>query len=179
MTTTTTPDDRAGRRRLTPLRLVVGAAVVASFGLWVVALARIGVGDPPDTLANGAFPAAAEPRCAAALADIELLPAAMTARSATERAATLDQATDRLDALVGELHALAPTDGEDAVTVRAWLDDWGTYLADRRDYATRLRSDERAEFQLSTRNGQGITRPMDNLAEVNDMPSCTTPGDVG
>lgn len=168
-----------GRGWLTPTRLLVATVVIASFALWVVALGRIGVGDPVDTLDDRAFAEAAEPLCAAAVADIERLPGASTARTAAERAVTLDQATDRLAVLVGQLRALAPGSGEDVGVVAAWLADWDTYLGDRRDYAARLRVDEAAEFQLTTRDGQDITRPMDNLAAVNHMASCATPGDVG
>lgn len=171
------PSERRGR--LTPTRVLAAAVVIGSFSLWVVALGRIGVSDPLDTLEDRAFAEAAEPRCAAALADVERLPPASAARTATERAVTIDEATDRLEALVGELRALAPGSGEDGRVVAAWLDDWATYLGDRRGYAARLRDDETAELQLSTRRGQDITRPMDNLANVNGMPSCATPGDVG
>lgn len=177
--TTTAPPRPERKRWATPTRVLVGTVVLASFGLWVIALGRIGVGEPPDTLADPTFAAAAERLCAAALADVTALPPARTARSAGERSDTIDQASDRLARLTIDLRDLAPQEGEDATTVSAWLADWDTYLLDRRDYAERLRGDESAAFQLTTRSGQDITRPMDNLAQVNGMPSCATPGDVG
>ncbi|MPY93653.1 MAG: hypothetical protein GEV08_11500 [Acidimicrobiia bacterium] len=175
----TAPPRPARARWATPGRLLLAAVVVGSFGLWVVALARIGVREPLDTLEGPAFALAAEPVCAAALADVEALPAASTARSAAERSVTIDEATGRLRGLVADLRSLAPRTGEDGSVVAAWLADWDTYLGDRQDYARRLRADEAAEFQLTTRQEQGITKAMDNMAQVNEMPSCATPGDVG
>ena len=62
--------------------------------------------------------------------------------------------------------------------VVAWLNDWDTYLSSRDDYARRVRTDPRARFLVDQRDRQAITVPMDNLAKVNRMASCVTPGDV-
>jgi len=61
----------------------------------------------------------------------------------------------------------------------AWLEDWERYSADRRRYAVALRSDASARFTLTARNGSNYTRTMDAMADLNGMPSCQTPGDVG
>ena len=73
---------------------------------------------------------------------------------------------------------MVPADGPDRALVLAWLDDWDSYLDSRDDYARRVRTDPRARFLVDDRDGQAITVPMDNLATVNRMPSCVTPGDV-
>lgn len=163
-----------------PGKIALALAVAASFGIWVYAFSPFPSRRAVDTLEDTAFPTAAEPRCAEARARLEALPSGIEAETAEARAASLDASTDVLDAMVSELRALAPPeDHPDAATIDAWLDDWERYLADRRDYAERLREDGSARFQLSDRNGQAVTVAMDNLANVNDMPSCATPGDVG
>ena len=67
-----------------------------------------------------------------------------------------------------------------ATGIADWVDDWGTYLDDRVDYAERLRTDDDARF-LETAKGsdtKGITRAINSFAQVNKMMSCVTPGDV-
>ena len=73
---------------------------------------------------------------------------------------------------------MAPADGPDRALVLSWLRDWDTYLANRDGYAQRMRTDPRARFLVDQRDRQAITVPMDNLANVNRMASCVTPGDV-
>jgi hypothetical protein len=162
-----------------PSGLAVAVIVVGSFGLWAYALSGLAERTPPDTLTETAFAVAAEPRCAAARAAIDELPLAMTARSAVERAGTLDQATTIVEGLVIDLRAIPVDAPADRALVDAWLDDWDRYVADRRRYAEALRSDATARFTLTARNGKNYTRTMDAMAEVNEMPSCHTPGDVG
>jgi len=162
-----------------PSGIAVAVIVLGSFGLWAYALSGLAARTPPDTLSDTAYAAAAEPRCAAARAAIDELPLAMTARSAIERSETLDDATDLVDALIRELRSI-PVDGEaDRALVDAWLEDWERYSADRRRYAVALRSDASARFTLTARNGSNYTRTMDAMADLNGMPSCQTPGDVG
>ncbi len=162
-----------------PSGIAVAVIVVGSFGLWGYALSGLAERTPPDTLTAPSFATAAEPRCAAARAAIDELPLAMTARSAVERAGTLDEATDIVAALVTELRTI-PVDGAvDQALVEAWLGVWDRYVADRRRYADALRSDASARFTLTARNGKNYTRTMDAMADVNNMPSCRTPGDVG
>ena len=74
---------------------------------------------------------------------------------------------------------LAPTGGADGELAGAWLADWDDYLRSRRQYADEVRDDPRARLLLTVRDGQSITKPMDNVAVVNRMPACRVPDDVG
>ena len=91
----------------------------------------------------------------------------------------LDESGAVLTAMIADLRPLAPTSPtRDAEMAEEWLTDWETYVADRAAYAERLREDPNARFYVSEKDRMQITKAIDNLAEVNDMPSCTTPGDV-
>ncbi|MDY7106414.1 MAG: hypothetical protein S0880_34960 [Actinomycetota bacterium] len=166
-------------RRITPLRVLAGVVVVGSFLLWAYAFSGLARRDAPDTLDDASFAADAEPICAAAVADIDQLPPAMNFGDDPEgRADVLDRATDRLAAMVADLETVATGTDRDRRIVDAWLSDWRTYLSDRRRFAEVIRVDEDEPFQLTAREGRAITAPMNRMATVNDMPSCTTPGDV-
>ena len=172
------PPPRPWYRR--PGGLGVAAVVAGSFVLWAYAFSGVAAKTAPDTLTDKTFPVIAEAACALAIQDIDALPNALSAKTAVERAGTLDQATDRVEALVNELRRNIPANESDADILTRWLVDWDRYVANRRDYADALRVDKKARFVIDARaSGEGITKAMDNLATVNRMPSCKTPGDVG
>ncbi len=162
-----------------PGGIATAVFVAGSFSLWGYAFSGLAKRTPPDTLRDANFAATAEPICKAALDDVLALPRAMTAKTATERAVTLDQATDRLDRLVVDLSVIPTTSAFDADIVAQWFDDWDRYRSDRRAYAEVLRVDSTAKFTLTARRGEDYTKTMDSMAKVNRMPSCATPGDVG
>jgi hypothetical protein len=137
-----------------------------------------GRADSPDKLHDPAFAQAAESRCAAALADIDALPLAseFTGRP-DERADEIAGINDELADMLGDLAATAP-DGDDGRIVGLWLDDWQTFLADRRDYVDRLHDDDTARLFITEKYGRHITLAIDDFARINHMPSCVAPGDV-
>jgi hypothetical protein len=161
-----------------PGGLLLGAIVVASFLFWGFAFSPWAKETPPDSLKDPAFAQQAEPRCAAAAALMKQLPPAQTAANPGERADAVDQGTAILADLVAQLRTFTPAVGTDHELVTAWLVDWDSYLANRADYARRVRTDPKARFYVKLRDGQAITTPMDNVATVNHMPSCVTPLDV-
>lgn len=173
------PDDRSPTRRRATL--VLGASVVIiCLGLWVYALFVYDPGRLVDELADRRFPTAAEKVCAAAIEELDRLPAANTAGSAAERAVVVEEANAILTAMVTDLQPLAPGgDGVEAEAVREWLGDWERHLEDRRDYARSLREDPDARFTESVKGTRQLSRAIDGFAEVNRMESCSTPGDVG
>ena len=73
---------------------------------------------------------------------------------------------------------IAPDNDTDGAIVDAWLRDWDRYIQDRRSYRDKLQTGNDAKFVLTSDTGVIYTKSMDNLATVNDMPSCATPGDV-
>ena len=172
------PTNRPWWRR--PSGIGAAVVVVGSFALWAYAFSGVARRTAPDTLADKAFVAAAKPLCAAAQADIAELPSAISAKTAPERAETLEIATSRVEQLGGELRRSLTPESADFDILTRWFADWDRYVANRRAYATTLRTDSKARFQLDARStGEGITKAMDNLATVNRMDECATPGDVG
>lgn len=161
-----------------PGGLLLAGVVVASFLFWIYALSGLAKREPPDSLQDPTFAQGAEPRCAAVAAQVAALPPASSARTPAERANTVEVGTGLLRGLVADLRTIVPAAGPDRDLVVAWLDDWDSYLGSRDDYARDVRADPRARFLVDDRDGQAITEPMDNLATVNRMPSCVTPGDV-
>ena len=177
----TAPSDQrdAPGRRVTVGRVAIVVVLLAITLMWIYALSGLAREDPPDQLDDRAFPEAAEPRCAAALDAIEALPPAADAGSPEERAGTVAAATDELAAMVDDLTELAPSGtGRDADITQEWLDDWETYLEDRRDHVTALEQGSTEPFEVTPRANRQITVTMDHFAEVNDMPSCATPQDI-
>jgi hypothetical protein len=162
-----------------PGGLLLAAVVVGSFLFWIYALSGLAKRDPIDRFGDTAFPRGAEPICRAAMDRLDRLPFAISAETPAERADTVEEANAILAAMVAELARIAPSGGADGELARAWLADWDDYLRSRVDYAERVRDDPRARFLLGVRDGQSITKPMDNVAAVNRMPACRVPDDVG
>jgi hypothetical protein len=177
------PEDR--RRNLRRLGVL---AVVASFvGIWGYVLFLTffeGRAEPRDRLGDRRFAAAAEETCAESTAAFERLPFASEVDSPEERADLLDEGTDELERMVTRLEGLVPPrDADEAVAVERWLDDYRTFVQDRREYADAQRdpSSDRYDrpFAVTDRGGFQIDVLLDDFALVNDMDSCETPDDVG
>jgi hypothetical protein len=152
--------------------------MVAMWGYVVYLAFGPGRADPPDRLDDPGFAVAAQARCDQALDRIAALQPASQAPTAAARADVLDVANADLADMLADLEAIQP-DGEDGVIVGRWLVDWHTYLADREDYADRLREDEEARLLVSPKKGQQVTEFLDAFAKDNDMPACSTPSDAG
>ena len=178
-------DDSDGRRRWTPTRVLLTAVVIAMLTMWgYVLFLAFGPGRQPpiDRLDDPAFAAAAEARCAGALEQVEALPVAAASDTAAERADVLAQADEVFAAMLDDLDDmvdLAPA-GDQRDRASAWLADWRTYLGDREAYAEALRDDPGARLLVSEKAGEGrqITGWIDEFANANHMPSCTTPVDA-
>lgn len=134
--------------------------------------------DPPDRLDDRAFPLAAEPICAATAADIEALGLPTEVETPVERADMVDEENRLLGAMVDDLAALERPAGEQGEWVALWLDDWRLHIDDRQDWADDLRAGDDHLFVESDRAGEQVSKVVDNFAEVNDMESCVTTGDV-
>lgn len=160
-------------------RVVVVVIVLGSALLWIYALTRT-PGRLPGSLDDPAFASASEPVCAAVQAEINQLPPAYDAPEPAARAAGVSAGTDLLQGMLDDLRAAAPPPGtRDGDMVAEWLDDWQTYLDDRRKHTARLLTDGDVRFYVTEKEGRQITAPIDRFAQVNDMPSCATPGDLG
>jgi hypothetical protein len=159
-------------------RLLAILAVTAMVLMWIYIFSGVAREDPPDSLSDPAFTAAAEPLCATAVDEVAGLPSAGAVTDAVERAEVLDEANAVFTAMVAELDAITVSDDSDADLIGQWLDDWRTVLDDRQAFADRLRVDEEAELLVTARGGRQITLTLDRFAEINDMPSCATPLDA-
>jgi glycosidase len=135
--------------------------------------------DPPDHLDDPAFGRAAEPICADAVATLEerdlLHP---SPESPEDRADIVDASNAVLAAMVLDLRGLPRPAGEEGEWVGLWLSDWDQHLADRQNWADGLREGHDGPFTETARAGNQISKVIDNFADVNDMPSCTTTHDV-
>jgi hypothetical protein len=173
--TTTAPAERHGFWTW-PRALGVGVFVIFA-AYWVYLFAFTGDYRPAGYLNDRTFPAAAEPICRGAMQRLDALPPARTARTATQRAGTVDQADAILRDMIRRLHGVVP-DTADRKFIDQWLDDYGTFVGDRDEYAQALRRDPGAEYLVTKKYGQQISVALDNYAQVNHMDSCTTPNDV-
>jgi hypothetical protein len=171
---TITADHRGLRPAVKALLVLflLASAAMWTYGLWGPRQ------DPPGTLDDPSFGRAAEPVCAAVIAQIDALPPAHRTTDHVERAAVVTQANALLTDQLDELGVLAPTSGEDARRVRDWLADWDTYLADRQDYAARLGEDADARMLETVKGGDHISQALEFFAQINAMASCAPPGDV-
>ncbi|WP_334145110.1 hypothetical protein [Rhabdothermincola sp.] len=160
-------------------RVIVIVIILGSALLWIYALTR-SPSQPPGSLDDPSFGAAAEPICASAQARLADLPPAFQAPEPAARAAAISSGTEVLQAMVDDLRSIAPSRGtRDGDMVAEWLDDWQTYLGDRRAHAARLAEEGDVRFYVTEKEGRQITAPIDRFAQINHMPSCATPGDLG
>lgn len=175
------------RRRFNPRRFGVLVVALSFVGIWgyVMYLTIFeGRAEPRDRLDDTEWTAAAEAACARSTPVFASLPFASELGSPAERADVLDAGTDEVEALVERLDALAsPQFDDEAAAVESWLEDYRTYIVDRREYAAAQRDpgDDRFDqaFSVTDREGYQIDVLIDDFAHVNFMESCETPDDVG
>ncbi len=165
--------------RLGRVIAVVVALAIILFWIWIF------TGGPKkvnaDRLDDRAYVERTHERCRDLRADLAELPGAGDFTSATQRADVLDEANVLVEQMVDDIEADAPASGGDAEVLEGWFGDWRRYLRDREDYAARLRQDPDAKF-LVTENPDlkdSVDKTIEVFADVNDMPDCATPGDVG
>lgn len=172
-------DQGDGRSRKLVIGVFTAIGVVVAAWIYVIFFYR-----PElliDELADRTFPRQAEEICAVAVARFEELPFASQAASAVERAREVERSNEIFDEMVRDLRTVVPTDPPEAnEAVLEWLDDWDTYLDDRRAYVADLYEDPHARFLETAKGGpnKGITRAITGFAQVNRMDSCVTPGDL-
>ena len=96
-----------------------------------------------------------------------------------QRADIIDNATDVVESMVDELAADLPADAKGQAIVPMWIDEYRTYIADRRRYAEELRtSGENLPF-YETLDQVPISERLATFAADNEMPTCSPPMDLG
>ena len=95
-----------------------------------------------------------------------------------QRADIVDEATDSLERMVNSLEALPLAGEKGRAIVPMWIDEYRTYLGDRRNYTTQLRaSGENLPF-YETANKIPISERLATFAADNEMPACKPPLDL-
>lgn len=165
----------------TPARVLGLLVALALIGFWTWIFTGGPRKDNPDKLIDRAYVERSEDRCARMVDEIAALPNPAGLDDAAERADLLDRATDLVESMVDDLESRPPTEAADREVVDLWIDDWRTYVSDRRAYGDTLRSDPSAQFVLTenTDLSYGVDDTIETFAKVNDMASCVVPGDVG
>lgn len=177
-------DDGSEANDGTPMRglrfaLVVGV-VLAFLGIWIYILFVYKPTKQIDELTDRRFPVAAEKICKATMDQVAALPIASMAANPKERGDTVATANAELTKMVEQLKGVQPTgDSAEDKGTREWVGDWANHLKDRAAYAEELQSGKDARFLESTKGTRQLSRAIDAFAQVNRMPSCETPQDVG
>lgn len=172
-------ESQRGRSRRARLAIGTGVAVFVAMGVfWVLVFTGAISQKNPDRLSDRGWVARTEKRCSPVRNGIDNLPNAGNAKTADQRAATLDEATGRLDHLVADIEGDLPRPADEQRVVRLWLDDWHVYLGDRRTFAAALRSKPDAQPLFTERHGESVKDAITNFADVNDMGGCEPPNDM-
>ena len=135
-------------------------------------------GHPPDYLDDRAFPTAAEPVCAAAMAEVETFGSGAEVEDAEERADLVDRQDEVFTAMVADLRRLPRPTGRDGEIVTEWLTDWETHIADREAWAADLHAGDDHAFVETPKGNDRVSEAVDSFATTNEMPSCATLNDV-
>jgi hypothetical protein len=170
------PDAAIAPRRSRWPRLLAGLAIALIAAMWLYAWLPFPRPRPADVLDDGGFAAAAEPMCAATIAELQRLPLVTQDSPPDQLAAVVARANDELRAMLTELESLPRPDGRDGELLGQFLADWHVHLADRDAWVDRLRSGDDGPFtETVIRNGDGASGYLAEFAQVNDMASCGAP----
>lgn len=168
------------------MRWTIGRALAVVVVLLVIAFwAWIFTGGPrrenPDRLADRAWVESAIDRCDQMLDELDEIPNAASATSGAERAQQVRAANTAISAMVDDLERSAPTDQHDRDVLDPWFADWRVLLQDRAAYAAAVVEHPGARFQVTENEemGRGVDDTIRTFADVNDMPECRPPDDVG
>ena len=159
---------------------LIGFAAFASFWIWALFFAsKEGVNRIEDRAwveqAQAICEQAADERTA--LANYTRLDEG-GAELILQRADIVDEATESLARMLNSLEALPLTGEKGRAIVPMWIDEYRTYLGDRRNYTEQLRaSGENLPF-YETANKIPISERLATFAADNEMPACKPPLDL-
>ena len=95
-----------------------------------------------------------------------------------QRADIVDEASDTLDRMLNSLETIPLTGEKGRAIIPLWIDEYRTYLGDRRNYTAQLReSGENLPF-YETANQIPISERLATFAADNEMPACKPPLDL-
>ena len=173
-------------RRITPLKVLLAMVVLGIVVMWVYAFGfapRKGAYRVDDA----EWRARAEQVCARYEAQrLELVDtsagyiAEPTEAQMIERADLVDAATALLQASLDEVTAVQPASDRDRTLVAEYRAYVETMLADRRRYTEQLRAfDLQPYTETAVDGGSPVTNVITDFTIVNEMRSCTPPGELG
>ncbi len=174
------PPTRETRSILTRTLALIGFGVFATFWIWALFFAsKEGV----NRIEDRAWVESAQSICETA-ADERTALANYTrldeggAELILQRAEIVDEATDTLERMLNSLEALPLTGEKGQAIIPLWIDEYRTYLGDRRNYTAQLReSGENLPF-YETANQIPISERLATFAADNEMPACKPPLDL-
>ena len=94
------------------------------------------------------------------------------------RADLVDEATNILDRMIGDVFRVLPTDDKGRAISEMWRRDYLTYLEDRRSYIGLLREGVNEPFSETQSEGIPLSEKLGTFARANDMDSCAPPSDL-
>ena len=171
---------RETRSILTRTLALIGFGVFATFWIWALFFAsKEGV----NRIEDRAWVESAQSICETA-ADERTALANYTrldeggAELILQRAEIVDEATDTLERMLNSLEALPLAGEKGQAIIPLWIDEYRTYLGDRRNYTAQLReSGENLPF-YETANQIPISERLATFAADNEMPACKPPLDL-
>jgi hypothetical protein len=96
-----------------------------------------------------------------------------------KKAKIVDAATDSLEQAINSIASDIPTDAKGQALVPQWLNDYRTYIGDRRNFANELRTSDRRPFFAETElEGVPISEKIGKFARENDIRTCQPPLDL-
>ena len=96
----------------------------------------------------------------------------------SQRADIVEEATTILARMVDEIALVSPGDAKGKALVQLWIADYRTYLNDRLDYVSELRSGQNEPFSETMTEGLPLSEKISTFAADNRMPSCKAPIDL-
>ncbi|MCB1038121.1 MAG: hypothetical protein R2701_05735 [Acidimicrobiales bacterium] len=161
-------------------RVAAVVTLLAMIAFWAWVFSGAPKRSNPDYLHDREYASALEDRCQQLRDDLDTLPAAPELPDRDERADVLVQANAMVGDFIDDVAAAAPTEGSAGTAMEGWLADWRTYLADREAYVEQLRTTTDDRFYVTKSPlGRQVDETIEVFAEINGIPTCATPGDVG
>lgn len=181
------PPEAQPTPRWTVGKVFAGLFIVGSIGFWAWALGPWAPTGNPDDISSQEFLASAETVCATATAAVAEVPIARVSSSPADRAAQLERTNPIYNQMVADLGALGDelvVDAHESEVLGLWLADWDVYMSDRENFKDRLlEADVESApldlaFYVTKVDGGAVTRRLDYFANLNDIPSCSSPVDA-
>lgn len=166
--------------RVARLSLIVVCAAIGV--MWVYAF----VFSPRESINkiyDVAWATAADQRCSEARTERAELSDLSTfnindAAALNKRADIVEKANESLARMIDDLQTIAISTDKGRALVPQWLDDYRTYLDDRADYVTLLRSGTFDRFSETQFEGVPISERIGKFAKDNEIRACIPPFDL-